>query len=370
MKKAMSLILAGALCLTLCTGALAVSGFSDVPDGKWYTAEIREMTAAGYIDGYEDGTFRPDGDVSVAEFVTIVARCLGLETGAENGHWAGRQMANAYDKGWLDEQDAKRTEFSEPVSRQLAAKILASALGLGQGGSGDIPYKDAADVGQSYVGWVGAVCAAGLIEGFEDNTFRPGKILSRAEAATLIYRASNAGDRLTAALDGTPFASSVALAGYDNPNFRVTLSGGKATVVIDKAELWTDFADPNSPNAEEAAEGRRREKVNAAMKTERTIPAPDTVTAVYELPCTSWFPGTDANAVIGTSDGRWYFVELSGRNNDCVPELTELTALSGKSVSSLRWCTTSCDDNGVLFSGRDYVVAALADGSELIAFEH
>ena len=349
MKKAMSLILAGALCLTLCTGALAVSGFSDVPDGKWYTAEIREMTAAGYIDGYEDGTFRPDGDVSVAEFVTIVARCLGLETGAENGHWAGRQMANAYDKGWLDEQDAKRTEFNEPVSRQLAAKILASALGLGQGGSGDIPYKDAADVGQSYVGWVGAVCAA---------------------AATLIYRASNAGDRLTAAPDGTPFASSVALAGYDNPNFRVTLSGGKATVVIDKAELWTDFADPNSPNAEEAAEGRRREKVNAAMKTERTIPAPDTVTAVYELPCTSWFPGTDANAVIGTSDGRWYFVELSGRNNDCVPELTELTALSGKSVSSLRWCTTSCDDNGVLFSGRDYVVAALADGSELIAFEH
>ena len=138
MKKAMSLILAGALCLTLCTGALAVSGFSDVPEGKWYTAEIREMTAAGYIDGYEDGTFRPDGDVSVAEFVTIVARCLGLETGAENGHWAGRQMANAYDKGWLDEQDARRTEFNEPVSRQLAAKILASALGLGQGGSGDI----------------------------------------------------------------------------------------------------------------------------------------------------------------------------------------------------------------------------------------
>ena len=41
------------------------------------------MTAAGYIDGYEDGTFRPDGNVSVAEFVTIVARCLGLETGAE-----------------------------------------------------------------------------------------------------------------------------------------------------------------------------------------------------------------------------------------------------------------------------------------------
>lgn len=368
MKKTLSLVLAGTLCLALSTGALAASGFSDVPDGKWYTAEIGEMTAAGYIDGYEDGTFRPDGNVSVAEFVTITARCLGFETGAEYGHWAGRQMGNAYDWGWIDEQDAQWTQFNEPVSRQLAAKILASALGLEQGG--EIPYADAADVEQNYVGWVGAVCSAGLIEGFEDNTFRPSKILSRAEAATLIYRASNAGDRLTAAPDGTPFASSVALAGYDNPNFKVTLSAGKATVVIDKAELWTDFADPDSPNAEEAAEGQRREKVKAAMKTERTIPVPGTVTAVYELPCTSWFPGTDANAVVGTSDGRWYFVELSGRNNDCVPELTELTALSGKSVSSLRWCTTSCDDDGVLFSGRDYIVAALADGSELIAFEH
>ena len=63
-------------------------------------------------------------------------------------------------------------------------------------------------------------------------------------------------------------------------------------------------------------------------------------------------------------------MELSGRNNDCVPELTELTALRDKSVSSLRWCTTSRDDNGVLFSGQDYIVATLTDGSELIAFEH
>ena len=90
MKKTLSLVLAGTLCLALSTGALAASGFSDVPDGKWYTAEIGEMTAAGYIDGYEDGTFRPDGNVSVAEFVTITARCLGFETGAEYGHWAGR----------------------------------------------------------------------------------------------------------------------------------------------------------------------------------------------------------------------------------------------------------------------------------------
>ena len=141
MRKAMSLILAGALCLTLCTGALAVSGFSDVPEGKWYTAEIREMTAAGYIDGYEDGTFRPDGDVSVAEFVTIVARCLGLETGAENSRWAGRQMANAYDKGWLDEQE------------------MLDMTALAQSSPGPIALNAAIQVGWRVGGAVGMVIA-------------------------------------------------------------------------------------------------------------------------------------------------------------------------------------------------------------------
>lgn len=369
MKKLSSIALALALTLSLGTAAMADGvQLSDVHAGQWFYEPVSEMISAGYIDGYEDGTFRPDRDVSVAEFVTMTARCLGLETGEEYGHWAGVQMRNAYDNGWLNEQDSAWSQFNSPVSRQLAAKIVAVALGLELTDS--IPYADRADVGQSYVLYVGAMCSAGLMDGFEDNTIRPGSVLTRAQAATLIYRAAGSADieRVTAAPDGSPFARRIDLGSYDNPNFSVTLSGGTASVDITHVELWTDVADPNSPNAEEAAEGKRREEITKAMGRTRAVPTDSPVTAVYELPCTSWFPGSDAWAIIATEDGRWYMVDLSGQYNGGVPELEEITGLHGRDVTGLSWCTTSYDDGYAAYSGADFIVAELDGASEAIVW--
>ncbi len=367
MKKFASLALALALTLSLGTAALADTvKLSDVKSTDWFYTEVNSMIAAGYIDGYEDGTFRPDRDVSVAEFVTMTAKCLGIETGAEYGHWAGKQMGYAYDNGWLTEQDSAWTQFNTPVTRQLAAKILAVALGLEL--TDEIPYSDHANVGQSYVLYVGALCQAGLFDGFEDNTIRPGAILTRAQAATLIYRAVNTGERITAAPDGKAFAETVYLAAYDNPNFTVTLSDGVATVDIKFVELWTDVADPNSTNPEEAAEGQRRAAITEAMSKTRTIPTTSPVAAVYELPCTSWFPGRDAWAVIATEDGRWYRVDLSGQYNGGVPELTELTDLRGKDVTALTWRTTTVTEGDATVVGEDYIVAKLGNFFEIIVW--
>ena len=63
------------------------------------------MVAAGYIDGYEDGTFRPDRTVTVAEAVTMTARMTGAATGEADGYWGGLQMDNAYRSGWISEDD-------------------------------------------------------------------------------------------------------------------------------------------------------------------------------------------------------------------------------------------------------------------------
>ena len=304
--------------------------------------------------------------MSVAEFVTMTAKCLGIETGEEYGHWAGRQMGYAYDNGWLNEQDCAYTQFNDPVHRQLAAKILAVALGLEL--TDEIPYSDYADVGQSYVLYVGAMCQAGLFDGFEDNTIRPGEILTRAQAATLIYRAVNTGDGITQAPDGRDFAETVYLSAYDNSNFTVTLKDGVATVDITSVELWTDVADPNSANPEEAAEGQRREAITKAMSKTRTIPSESPVTAVYQLPCTSWFPGRDAWAIIATEDGHWYRVDLSGQYNDGVPELTELTSLNGKTVTSLTWRTTTVTEDNTTVDGNDYIIAVLDDFSEIVVW--
>ena len=364
MKKLLAAALTLALVLSLGTAVLAdTPTLSDVHESDWFYTEVSAMIDAGYIDGYEDGAFRPGRDVSVAEFVTMTAKCLGIETGEEYGHWAGVQMRNAYDLGWLTEEDCAWSQFNDPVHRQLAAKILAVALDLEL--TDEIPYSDYADVGQDYVPYVGAMCKAGLFDGFEDGTIRPGEILTRAQAATLIYRAAGQElERVTTAPDGTPFASIVDLKGHDNPNFSIEVSDGTATVTITHAELWTDVADPNSADPEEATEGRRRQQITEAMSRPRAIPADSDVTAVYELPCTSWFPGSDCYAVVATADGRWYRVDLSGQNNNGVPELTEITALSGKNVTALSWRTTTSAEGDTTYMGEDYIVAAIDNSFE------
>ena len=392
MKKLLSAALAAALSLSLAVTAsagAAPAAFSDVQSGSWYYEEIGEMVAAGYIAGYEDGTFQPDREVSIAEFVTIVARCLGVETGEEYGHWAGRQMGRAYDEGWLGEEDAAWTEFNSPVTRELASKILATALDLEPGTAEDMDFTDSADIGGNYVPHVEAMCAAGLLSGFEDGSFRPQAILTRAQAATLIYRASASAEVETpdgsgeepeeepanepssvidAAPDGTPFSSSTRLGNYDNGNFSISVENGVATVTVSHVELWTDAPDPESSNEDERNEALRRQRIMEAVSQPRRIPLQSAVSAVYELPSSTWFPGTDANAVISTTDGKWYYVDLCGAANDGVPQAEELTALAGKDVEALDFRTTSHVSGGTQYVGGDYIVAVLADGSELLAW--
>lgn len=169
--------------------------------------------------------------------------------------------------------------------------------------------------------------------------------------------------------DGTAFAQGVELAEYDNPNFSVQVLDGVATVEIIHAELWTDFADPESEIEAERQEGQRRLQISQAIAHPRTIDLPAAVTAVYELPCSTWFPGSDANAVIGTEDGAWYYVDLTGADNDGVPQCTELAAISGQENVQFSFRTTSfADEGGVQHVGEDYVIAVLQDGGEQIVW--
>ena len=81
------------------------------------------------------------------------------------------------------------------------------------------------------------------------------------------------------------------------------------------------------------------------------------------------FPGSDANAVVATANGKWYYVDLCGAESDgrCPPR-TELTALDGLDVQALDFRTTSHTSGASQVVGNDYIVAVLADGSELLAW--
>lgn len=210
MKKVISILAASALSFTLGVSAFAAgaAGLTDVTPGSWYYTPVSAMVAEGFIDGYDDGTFKPERDVTVAEFVTMTARMTGAPTGYADGYWGGLQMDHAYRSGWISEDDVPRTAPDTPVTRELACKIVASALGLGYPAGTVLPFTDSGAISSGYLGSVMALYANSLVDGYDDGGFHPQVILTRAQAAAMLYRADHMGE------GGEDSAPEISAAGY------------------------------------------------------------------------------------------------------------------------------------------------------------
>ncbi len=172
------------------TGLTAEAAFSDVKSGDWFAADVGEMEAAGLIKGYEDNTFRPGGNISRAEFITISARILGIQRENSDGYWAEGNIEALRDAGcwpiW------SFTDFDGAITREEAAAVAMLSL-LPEAGQGDwnsvvSRIADFESVAVNYQYLVERAYANGVLNGYEDSTFRPGGAITRAEAAAVFKR--------------------------------------------------------------------------------------------------------------------------------------------------------------------------------------
>ena len=81
--------------------------YSDVSAGRWYNNAVSTMTRAGIVNGYPDGTFRPNAPITRAEMAKIIALFAKLEPSAERfpdtaGHWAEPYIRLAAGSGWTE----------------------------------------------------------------------------------------------------------------------------------------------------------------------------------------------------------------------------------------------------------------------------
>ena len=84
--------------------------FTDVKAGMWCNRAIATLTNAGIINGYTDGTFRPNAPITRAELATIIARFAKLDVNTKtfsdiNGHWAQKSIELAAGNNWINGYD-------------------------------------------------------------------------------------------------------------------------------------------------------------------------------------------------------------------------------------------------------------------------
>ena len=115
----------------------SANSFRDVDSSKWYNKAASSMAAGGYIQGYSDGTFGADKPITRAEFVAIASRFAAKTTGfasysdVDNGHWAARAIAVCASNGWVQGYEDGTFRPDQPITRAEAMTIINRMLGRG-----------------------------------------------------------------------------------------------------------------------------------------------------------------------------------------------------------------------------------------------
>ena len=109
--------------------------YTDIGD-TWYTEAVRIVSQAGVFQGYSDGTFKPEGKITRAEWVATLRRfqdlkkVSGNDMGLSMGHWATEEIEAAYQAGWLDVYTSGIAYFdaNAPITRQEVAAVSNKAF--------------------------------------------------------------------------------------------------------------------------------------------------------------------------------------------------------------------------------------------------
>lgn len=110
------------------------NAYSDVKTGDWFNNAVSTLSNAGIIAGYEDGTFRPNGYITRAEFATIAARFFDVTYSGKDlfpdisGHWAKDYINQAANKGFVNGYEDGTFKPDRNITRAEAVTLVNRTL--------------------------------------------------------------------------------------------------------------------------------------------------------------------------------------------------------------------------------------------------
>lgn len=187
-------------------GALAADHqFSDVSSDAWYGEAVQYVYEQGLMEGESRSSFAPGGQLTRGMFVTVLGRMDGVDTSSYTGSsfsdvpigwWYSPYVEWASQNGIAMGFSASQFGANELITREQMAVMLArylkyAGITLDEGEWAD-SYRDQASISDWALDGVDVIRHAGLMLGDENGRFNPQANTTRAEAAVVFMRLSQA----------------------------------------------------------------------------------------------------------------------------------------------------------------------------------
>ncbi|MFD0678703.1 MULTISPECIES: S-layer homology domain-containing protein [unclassified Paenibacillus] len=183
--------------------ALDKSSFTDLPESHWSFKAVQEMYGKKIVDGYPDGTFRPNQTLTRAEFAALLYKTAQLNEkkvdsaavfkDVDSSAWY-KPYADALKGMFVQNSLKSETDVFNPDAPALREDVAAAIVRL-RGWAGGKPadlqskFNDFNSISEGAVQDLATAVERGIISGYEDGTIRGKAALTRAEATVVLTKA-------------------------------------------------------------------------------------------------------------------------------------------------------------------------------------
>lgn len=163
----------------------------------WAKSYVERLVTSGVLSGYPDATFKPDNTVTRAEFARVIYLALKLpasDAGADFKDWTGTAawarigIAAAVKAGIINGYDDGTFRPDQPISRAEMAVIIMRAKNTGANSKTEVSFSDSKQIPAWALPYVQEAVQLKIITGKDNNQFKPNDQATRAEAACMLCR--------------------------------------------------------------------------------------------------------------------------------------------------------------------------------------
>lgn len=305
------------------TGTWSDDLFTDVPKDQWYYETVKAAVELSLMVGSTDGTFSPEGLVTLAETVTVASRIHAIaKTGEENFEqgtpWYGVYVDYALENGILS---AELSDYEWPATREEFARILSKAL----------PEEDLVQINTVDDGMIPDVkedeavyllYRAGVLTGNDEKgTFAPNSNIMRSEVAAIVARMALPELRKKIELTAEEGDRDIFVPSGSRPNDKKPVSGEEERPVEDEPAASTEGVSFDQQYPDLIANGSvdfSGEQVNLKLKE---APTGAVQQQLYDAGVTK------LEFLYGTNDGNWYVAYTTGDVTQVLEAVRQVSAV-------------------------------------------